>query len=235
MSEPMYAAMVESEDLSTVAEPAIVSPELALVDANLAAWLRGRGNGLVVRPTPTAPAEASVASVDMRISADDPDPAGDASIESTTGWRRKRRLAHLVAAAALAGLVVLAIRHAAPVPVERSAVPLAGQGRQPEVPSTTATRVIPPPPTGPEQPLAKRRFAWAPVDGASGYRVELFRGDERVFSTSTTHPALSIPAHWTYGGIRRSLQPGEYRWYVWPVISGARSARAIVQASLVIE
>lgn len=80
-----------------------------------------------------------------------------------------------------------------------------------------------------------RRFAWAPTPSASGYRIELFRGTERVFSSGTIRPQITIPAHWKLGGQRRSLTPGEYRWYVWPVVSGQRASQAIVQAKLVVQ
>jgi len=79
-----------------------------------------------------------------------------------------------------------------------------------------------------------RRFAWAPAADATGYHVELFRGASRVFSADTSEPQLTIPAQWKQGGQQRSLVPGEYRWYVWPVVSGKRASQAIVQARLVV-
>ena len=42
------------------------------------------------------------------------------------------------------------------------------------------------------------------------------------------------PAALDVRGRTRHLAPGEYRWYVWPVTSGRRAARAIVQARLTI-
>lgn len=79
-----------------------------------------------------------------------------------------------------------------------------------------------------------QRFAWAPAPGASGYHLELFRGSSKVFEADTKRPAITIPAHWTFGGQTRSLEPAEYRWNVWPVFAGGRAARAIVQARLVV-
>jgi len=79
-----------------------------------------------------------------------------------------------------------------------------------------------------------QRFAWAPSVGASRYHVELFRNSSKVFEADTENPALTIPARWIVDGRERSFEPGEYRWYVWPVTSGIRASKAIVQAKLVI-
>ncbi len=79
-----------------------------------------------------------------------------------------------------------------------------------------------------------QRFAWAPVADASAYHVELFRGSAKVFEAETTQPAITIPAQWTFGERTHSLEPADYRWIVWPVRSGVRAARAVVQAKLTI-
>jgi hypothetical protein len=79
-----------------------------------------------------------------------------------------------------------------------------------------------------------RRFAWAPVKNAEGYHVELYRGSDRVFAGESRVATISVPAHWTYAGESHTLAPGDYRWYVWPVISGTRATNAIVQTNLVV-
>ena len=79
---------------------------------------------------------------------------------------------------------------------------------------------------------APQRFAWAPSPGATAYHVELFRGSAKVFDADTQHTVITIPARWTFDGRTRALGPGEYRWYVWPLVSGIRATRAIVQARL---
>ena len=81
---------------------------------------------------------------------------------------------------------------------------------------------------------APRRFVWAPSESASGYYVAFFRGSTLVFSAETARAEVSIPSSWTLAGRRRELEPGEYRWYVWPVVSGTRQSTAIVQAKLVV-
>ena len=79
-----------------------------------------------------------------------------------------------------------------------------------------------------------QRFAWAPAPGASAYHLELFRGSSKVFEAETKRPAVTIPARWTFDQRKQSLEPGDYRWYVWPLVSGRRAARAIVQARLAV-
>jgi hypothetical protein len=89
---------------------------------------------------------------------------------------------------------------------------------------------IRPPSTG----AGRRRFAWPPVVGATGYHVELFKGSALVFRNETAKPGILIPRRWRFDGRLRGLEPGEYRWYVWPVVNGQRNAMAIVQARLVV-
>jgi hypothetical protein len=79
-----------------------------------------------------------------------------------------------------------------------------------------------------------RRFAWAPVDGATGYHVELFRGNDRVLAKDTKEPVLEVAPSWRYQGRTVTLTPGEYRWYVWPVTSSGRGTEAVVQAKLTV-
>jgi hypothetical protein len=79
-----------------------------------------------------------------------------------------------------------------------------------------------------------RRFAWAPVDGAVGYHVELFHGNDRVLARDTKEPVLELAPSWSYQGRTVTLTPGEYRWYVWPVTASGRGAEAVVQAKLTV-
>ena len=86
-----------------------------------------------------------------------------------------------------------------------------------------------PPPAATEEP---KRFAWAPVNGAVGYRFELFRGDKQVLDVRTTAPAYELPARWRHAGRNQTLTKGDYRWYVWPLRSSGPGAVAVVQARL---
>ncbi|HEX5582485.1 hypothetical protein [Gaiella sp.] len=77
-----------------------------------------------------------------------------------------------------------------------------------------------------------RRFAWAPVDGAVGYRVELFRGTKQVLEQRTKDPVFELVSPWSHSGRSEKLSSGSYRWYVWPVFSNGPAAQAVVQAQL---
>ena len=88
-----------------------------------------------------------------------------------------------------------------------------------------------PPPAASTEP---KRFAWAPVNGAVGYRLELFRGDKQVLDVRTTTPAYELPARWRHAGRNQTLTKGDYRWYVWPLRPSGPGAVAVVQAHLTI-
>lgn len=79
-----------------------------------------------------------------------------------------------------------------------------------------------------------RRFVWAPVSGATAYRVQFFRGPRLVFDATTKKPEVTVPQEWTFAGSRRSLVPGAYRWNVWPITAAGQDSRAAVQARLVV-
>jgi hypothetical protein len=81
-----------------------------------------------------------------------------------------------------------------------------------------------------------RIMAWAPAPGAAAYEVALYAGSRRIFLERTKQTRLALPEEWSFGGRRLRLEPGVYRWYVWPVRAGARkaSARPVVQATLTI-
>jgi hypothetical protein len=88
----------------------------------------------------------------------------------------------------------------------------------------------------PAQPrnAANRTFAWAPVVDASGYHVELFRGERRIFAIDVSAPSFGLPQSWKHAGRAERLVAGTYRWNVWPVVGGLRQSQATVQAELVV-
>ena len=222
-------------------DPEFVSPELVLVDPELAASARAR---LPDRDLPS-PSPRLVSTEGGNENADLLRALSDAALTSLdehveTDARRNRswRLLVSVAAVTVVGLLLFDVR----VLVGKTPA----SAKRPELERTSITPRISPPGQTPEtgrqekrsrgslgQP-APRRFAWAPTPGAVGYHMELFSGTVRVFSAGTARPELTIPARWKHRGNDRSLRPGEYRWYVWPVISGRRASQAIVQAELVV-
>lgn len=229
-----------------------VSPELVLVDPVLAERVQAR----LPQPDDTLARVDSLVQASRRValaqrSTEIPRRPDRQLVEPTRRIARRRQgrsaaLAGGVAAGTLVIALMLGVRvdlagnpagadttvldkppilSAPAAPSSPPKVPPKPQPKPKPVPSRPAKSAITPEP---------QRFAWAPDPDASGYHVELFRDSSRVFDADTKRPALTIPAHWRFGGRSRSLEPGDYRWYVWPVFAGQRAARAIVQAKLTI-
>jgi hypothetical protein len=59
-------------------------------------------------------------------------------------------------------------------------------------------------------------LTWNRVGGTSYYNVRLFRGNVRILDLWPSTTQVSVPASWVYGGVHYRLQPGRYRWYVYP-------------------
>ena len=112
---------------------------------------------------------------------------------------------------------------------------LTGSLSAPLLPPVAEDAFQPRPPVAPTSASSEsRRFAWAPVEGASGYQVELFRDGNLAFAAQTPKPEIRIPAKWRFDRREFRLADLEYRWYVWPIVEGKRSPTAIVQARLVV-
>ncbi len=93
---------------------------------------------------------------------------------------------------------------------------------------TTPSRQAPvPPPTSTLPP-----FAWTPVAGASAYEFQLFFGSKLLYTQRTATTGITVPSTWTKNGKIFQIVPGHYRWYVWAIVGGQRSTKAIVQATL---
>jgi hypothetical protein len=57
---------------------------------------------------------------------------------------------------------------------------------------------------------------WTPVRRATYYNVQLFRDGKKVLSAWPEKARYQLNKRWTYGGKRRRLVPGKYRWLVFP-------------------
>jgi hypothetical protein len=71
-------------------------------------------------------------------------------------------------------------------------------------------------------------LAWARAKRASYYNVQLMRAGRKVLSAWPARTSFRLRRTWLYKGRRYRLQPGVYRWYVWPGygrISAARYAK----------
>ena len=66
---------------------------------------------------------------------------------------------------------------------------------------------------------------WIPKTKAFYYNVQLYRGSTKVLSAWPSQNRFVLPSTWKYKGRRYRLQPGTYRWYVWPGIGARRYAK----------
>jgi hypothetical protein len=211
-----------------------LSPELVLVDSRLEARARA-----ALRPPPDT-LETIQHLIRMRRAATLAARVGDdvlvhpapRRLRSLRSLGRIRVRALAVGATAAVSLIALMLG----VRVDLSGTPAGAESEGPgdatAVSSDTGAR--PEPAHRPEREAVPqtRRFAWAPVEDASGYHVELFRGATLVFARQTVDPELVIARRWRFAGKLQQLERGSYRWYVWPVVSGLRASQAIVQAKL---
>jgi hypothetical protein len=59
---------------------------------------------------------------------------------------------------------------------------------------------------------------WSSSPAAPFFDVVLWRGAQRLLDSWPSTPELRVPASWTYGGRRYRLTPGTYLWFVYPGI-----------------
>ena len=81
-------------------------------------------------------------------------------------------------------------------------------------------RVVPGPrlrePAAKQQLITPPLLRWTPVRGARYYNVQLKRGGKKILSRWPGAAQLQLPATWRFKGRRHRLEPGRYRWVVWP-------------------
>jgi len=231
----------------------VVSPELVLVDPELAAVARASlFEPLAITPVSSCEhtrAQVGKSSSQALAALSNAALAMDDERHSPQHARRSWHALLGVAAATILTLLLLDVR------VQVGRTPASAEAPQkPPTPASAETLPKPavaapaPPNRAPIASAAKRvhakaehamrprvrRFAWAPTKGASAYHVELFRHEARIFAADTRQPQLAVPARWQMNGRQQKLSAGEYRWLVWPVVSGRRASSATVQATLTI-
>ena len=209
--------------------PDPISPELALVDPELAEQARrdlpqeADQPRRVVRaasPTPRPHAPDGGAPRALYVPRPEPTlppgpppsaPRGAAARPQRARWlRRPRIVVALLVVYALVGWVAFRIArhdHGSPAaektPGAEAEAPRPTQ-LAPKIPSTIARTQHP------------RTFVWLAVRGASFYEIRIFRRDVEIFEARTTEPRLTLPRTWRYGGTSHRLKPGLYRWLVLP-------------------
>lgn len=199
----------------------LVSPELALVDPELARLARA------LLP------DADEFSFERGAAETLPEPPPAPSRERAAARRRRLVLLAAAATAAVIAAAVLTLKsrdgtsQVAKTPTTSAAATAPSRER-----ASTAERR-----SGvPARPSAQT-FSWATVPGAKSYEFELFKGPARIFEARSSQARLTLPVTWTYGSSRVTLVPGQYRWLVRPVLGskgGARLGPTIVDARLVV-
>lgn len=72
---------------------------------------------------------------------------------------------------------------------------------------------------------APPRLGWRATPGSLLYNVQLFRDGTKILSAWPRSPRLKLLRRWRFGGEQRALEPGSYRWYVWPAFRKAHGVR----------
>ena len=72
--------------------------------------------------------------------------------------------------------------------------------------------------------LRPPRLVWTAVPKATHYNVQVWRKG-RILSLWPRRTSVRLPSAWTYAGRRYRLEPGRYRWYVWPGYGRPRAGR----------
>ena len=244
---------------STEEGPLLLTPELALVDPELAkrarAQLReydladaervgvqGLG-GAVASPVPSVAQEQLPTEV--------PEPPLPRSSRLRGGnaaqlSRRPHRLSRAAGAVVLVGVallvVVLVLRRDGTTPatsrevVARTHSTAADRGDVASRPAR-ATRSGAHKNRTHSAPGSPRVFVWAPVRGAASYDFQLFRKRSKIFEARPKDARLALPTHWVYRRRHLALTSGRYRWIVRPVFGSQdrpHVGRPVVVARLVI-
>ena len=207
-----------------------VSPELALIDADLARELRAQ----LTEPAPpsrppvveTVPAQAaSVGTLRQELEPEPRQPTPERGRRS-----RKLRVLGFVALGAL--LTVFVRNEPRPSALDR----IAGAAADPNAQAQTPERRVPAGTVAAGSTPAGQTFVWAAEPGAAAYEFQLFRGDHRIYRARVTAPRLVLPGRWRQGARTYALTAASYRWYVWPISArtGSQASAATVQATLVV-
>lgn len=193
-----------------------ITPELALVDPDLAAAARA----LLPEPGAFRPAWRTNAARRVLVT-EVSSPPVSASVSSpvTTPRRRVGRRAALsvVGVAAVSGAALA-------LTVSNVAIRGTATGVGTDAPPSSriaATREAP----------AARTYHWPSVPGARGYRITITRDQRIVFESTTTKATIDLPASLEF-------PPGRYTWSATPQWGGSADgspARPVIEESFVVQ
>jgi len=227
-----------------------VTPELALVDPNLAEWARAqlREADLAEATRATSRrlsgrivARSALGVPPGRPATPIPDPAplqvsqtrGAYAGVSRPAGNAWRMLLWAVSLVSIGAGLTLALRSASPEnnvsgsrrsDAEARTVSTAAAGSAKPAPRSDGTKGAQRtgrPGAGSATP-GPRVFIWAPVRGAAFYEFELFRKQTKIFEARPTETRVALPTHWVYRRKRFSLMPGHYNWIVRPAFGSRR-------------
>lgn len=173
-----------------------ISPELALVDPELAAAARGLlpGPGRFRPASDTHLTAPGTAHGRLR----PPAAAPPASAAARPRTQRARRTVTRVALSAAAAAIAVGAVGAAVFQWHRAPSPVSALAPRTALGSHAARRE-----------RTARTYTWPAVPGAHTYRVRVLRGNQRVWEATTSTPAVELPA-----GLH--LSPGRYTWSATP-------------------
>ena len=123
----------------------------------------------------------------------------------------------------------------APDPVGRAAAPV--DELQPHTLDSSSPTRTPSLSTGDAvAPSAARptELVWDDLGNASSYDIELIRNGSQIFAASAPAPRVDLPRSWTHDGERFSVRP-EDEVFIWPVVDGRRGSRPLVNGTHVFD
>jgi hypothetical protein len=188
----------------------LLSPELALVDPELAAVAR------MLLPDPVVPERTPPPSPALRTAPSRPLAPPERAPALPTGAPARRLRLAAVAATGLAAFAAGAFGFALAADHRDAEQTRASADASRAALQTQAAR----------QRRAARTYTWPAVPGAVAYGFEIFRGKAAVFETTTKEVTVELPA-------RLRLAPARYTWSVTPTFRnrGAASTRPVVEGA----